>query len=171
MELLVLRHAKSSWSQHNLADFDRPLKKRGYRDAERMGLYLKERQLLPDTILSSSAVRARQTLELALPALGFDPARITWSRRFYHAEPDVWLEAVRILPLSTARCLIVGHNPGLEELLTLLCPAVPVPADDKILPTAGLAHLQWEGPASELAPGSARIVELQRPRWLECPET
>ncbi len=164
MELLVLRHAKSSWSHANLADFDRPLKKRGIRDAIRMGRYLREQCLLPQVVLASSAVRVRQTLQYFLPELGLDPARVTWSQRLYHAEPDVWFDALRLLPAACARGLIVGHNPGLELLLQLLCSDLPTPADDKLLPTAALAHLRWEGPPSALAPGCVQLISLQRPR-------
>lgn len=170
MELLVLRHAKSSWSQENLADFDRPLKQRGIRDAARMGRFLHDQRLMSSVVLASTAVRVRQTLDTLLPELGFDRARVTWSRRFYHAEPEVWFDALRLLPEACARCLIVGHNPGLEEFLNVICKSLPEPEDHKLLPTAALARLRWDGPPSALAPGRAELIELQRPRWLQCPE-
>lgn len=170
MELLVLRHAKSSWSHANLADFDRPLKPRGIRDAARMGRFIREQQLLPHLVLASSATRVRQTLQHLLPELGFDSAKVTWSQRLYHAEPDVWFDALRLLPPACSRCLIVGHNPGLELLLRLICADLPTPADDKLLPTAALAHLRWQGPPSALTPGCAQLIALQRPRALHCPE-
>jgi len=167
MELLVLRHGKSSWADPALADYDRPLKKRGKRDASRMGIYLRERQLFPELVLSSTAERANQTARRTLRAMGLSASLITWSRSFYHAEPEVWLGALAKIPENIQRVLIVGHNPGLEALIDLLCGTPPRREDDgKLLPTAALAHLHLSLPWADIAPGTGKLNEIQRPRYL-----
>jgi phosphohistidine phosphatase len=162
MKLLsILRHAKSSWSDSSLEDHDRPLNKRGLRDAPRMGVLIREQGLVPDTILSSTARRARETALAVAEAAGF-PDDVRFTRHLYGAEPHTYLEAVRALPDATAHVLVVGHNPGIEELLALLV------GTTHTLPTATLAVVElpverW----SDVGPpplGSLRA--LWRPREL-----
>jgi phosphohistidine phosphatase len=162
MKLLsILRHAKSSWSDSSLDDHDRPLNKRGVRDAPRMGELIREQDLVPDVILSSTAVRARETALAVAAATGF-PDEVCFLRRLYGAGPDAYLEALSDLPDDHHHALVVGHNPGLEELVARV---VGVP---HTLPTAALAVVElpidrW----SDLGPpplGSLR--SLWRPREL-----
>jgi phosphohistidine phosphatase len=133
--LLLLRHAKSSWSEPGTPDFDRPLNDRGKRDAPRAGEVLRDRRLPPDLILSSSAKRARKTATKALEASGFD-SELELVQEFYLATPDAYLAKLKTLPDEIHRVLVVGHNPGLEELLELLT------GQQLHLPTAALAHLK-----------------------------
>lgn len=132
--LLLLRHAKSSWKQTDLADHDRPLKRRGQNAALRMGRLMQEESLIPDVVLCSTAVRARQTAELVLQQCRPLPP-ISFLDDLYHAEPD---QIARILSQieKTIDCvLVIGHNPGLEEFCSRMTETTVV------MPTAALAKI------------------------------
>ena len=160
--LIVLRHAKSSWETEAATDHDRPLNKRGRRDAPRMGVLLKDENLLPDFIVASSARRARKTAEHVIQHSGYrGETRITGE--LYNAGRDQLLAFVNTLPDAASRILLIGHNPGLEELLEALT------GQCLALTTAALAHL--ESPADswqqlcEATP--AQLVKLWQPRELD----
>jgi phosphohistidine phosphatase len=132
--LLIMRHAKSSWKDTDIQDFDRPLNKRGRSDAPVMGQLLRDRELLPQRILSSTAVRARTTVESIVVASGYK-GEIIYLDSFYMAEPITYLESLRLLSDDLERVMIMGHNPGLESLLQQLSRQVVA------LPTAAVAYL------------------------------
>ena len=111
--LLVMRHAKSDWDSGPGSDFDRPLAKRGERDAPRMGRWLREQALIPDRVVSSPAVRARQTCLLVCEALAIKKGQIHWEPEIYAAEVTTLLNVLARCPEKTQRLLLVGHNPGL----------------------------------------------------------
>jgi phosphohistidine phosphatase len=160
--LLVLRHAKSSWREAELADHDRPLNKRGKRDAPRMGELMRAEGLLPDLILTSSARRALTTAELVAEASGFD-GDIQVSRDLYAAGPEEFIDALCVLPDELDTVMVVGHNPGLEELVELLT------EESSAMPTAALAQVQldidrWVDLQEQ---ESGRLVNLWLPRNLD----
>jgi phosphohistidine phosphatase len=132
--LLILRHAKSSWSDPKLADIDRPLNKRGKRDAPKIGAMLKKNDLVPDLILSSPAVRARKTAEAVAEAASYT-GEIEYAEDFYPGDPESYIEVLRALPDVVNSVMVVGHNPGLEELLDTLT------GESAALPTAALAQV------------------------------
>jgi phosphohistidine phosphatase len=114
--LLLLRHAKSSWKDSDLDDHDRPLNKRGKRDAPRMGVLLKEEGLIPDFIITSSAKRAWRTAECVAQYSGYrGEVRVTSD--LYEAPPASIRQVIQTTAREASRLLVVGHNPGLEELL------------------------------------------------------
>jgi len=159
--LLILRHAKSSWEDSELADIERPLNKRGKRDAPRMGRLLREEGLLPDMILSSPAVRARMTAEAVADQCEFS-AEICYLEELYAAELSTLLNVLRMLGEDEATALLIGHNPGLEELVEHLT------GKWHHMPTAALAYLVlpenlWQDIDENTA---ARLVFLWRPREL-----
>jgi phosphohistidine phosphatase len=117
--LLLLRHAKSSWKQAEQADQDRPLNKRGKKEAPKVGKYLKENDLIPNLILSSSARRAYDTAQVVAEECGFE-GNIDLYQDLYLSEPACYLDILHCLPDDARRVLVVGHNPDVEELLTLL---------------------------------------------------
>lgn len=117
--LLLLRHAKSSWKQPEIHDHDRPLNKRGKKEAPKVGLYLKEKDLIPNLILSSTARRARDTAQAVLEESGFE-GEIDLYQDLYLSDTSCYMDILRSLPDASNRVLVVGHNPDLEELLTLL---------------------------------------------------
>jgi phosphohistidine phosphatase len=132
--LLLMRHAKSSWKEPKLKDRERPLNKRGRKTAPRMGELIKEKELIPQLILSSSAVRARQTAEIVV-ASGGCTCEVKYLDSFYMGEPDDYLKQLRKLPDSIERVLVIGHNPGLEALMQILSGKVVA------LPTAAIAYI------------------------------
>ena len=117
--LLLLRHAKSSWNQPELNDHDRPLNKRGKKEAPKVGEYLKANDLVPDLILSSTARRARDTAQAAAEESGYDKS-IEFYQDLYLSDTACYLDILQRLPDSAGKVLVVGHNPDLDELLTLL---------------------------------------------------
>jgi phosphohistidine phosphatase len=117
--LLLMRHAKSSWKEPELADHERPLNKRGMKDAPYMGEVLKEKELLPQKILASTALRVRETVKGLAESSGYG-GEVEFSDALYLAEPEGYLIALQALPETLERVMIIGHNPGLEGLLQLL---------------------------------------------------
>jgi phosphohistidine phosphatase len=135
--LLVLRHAKSDRSDGALRDHDRPLAPRGEANAPVMGMALAALGLVPDAVVTSTAVRARETARLAVAAMGYG-VEIVEQPEVYGASADALLNVLRECNDETATVLLVGHNPGLEELICLLAGGEGVEAMLR-LPTAGLA--------------------------------
>ena len=127
--LLILRHAKSSWKHPGLADHDRPLNRRGNRDAPRVGLLLRRQGLTPDLIISSTAERARSTAAQVADRSGYG-GPVELNRQLYLAEPEAIVDVVRTLGSEASRVLVVGHNPGLEALVAGLAGRA------EVLPTA-----------------------------------
>lgn len=133
--LLILRHAKSSWDNPVLSDYDRPLKKRGKRDAPRMGKHIRQQGIVPDRILTSSAKRARKTATKVAKACGYE-RKIKRLDNFYHAPPSVYIEELQALHNKYQCVMVVGHNPTMEQLVRHLTGQI-FP-----MPTAALAHIQ-----------------------------
>jgi phosphohistidine phosphatase len=157
--LLILRHAKSSWKKPELPDHERPLSKRGKKEAPKVGQYLKDNDLVPDLILSSNARRASATAQAVAEACGF-AGQVDLYQDLYLSEPTIYLDILRCLPDDAKRVLVVGHNPDMEELLTLLTEA------NEHLTTAALAVVDlpissWEE-LNEATDG--RLKNLWTPR-------
>ncbi|SFJ36107.1 SixA phosphatase family protein [Planctomicrobium piriforme] len=131
--VLLMRHVKSSWAEDGLADHDRPLNKRGLRDAPRMARLLRDENLIPRQIISSTAVRAIDTAKIVATELELEDP-VTESR-LYHADVATWHLVFSTLG-GTGPILLVGHNPGLEELLLSLTGLTVR------MPTAAIAVLQ-----------------------------
>lgn len=131
--LTLLRHAKSSWTNPSLADFDRPLNKRGERDAPEMGRRLKRRGVRPSLIISSPAARAFATARAVADALGYPAADIEQEAALYHASPDTILRIVADQDARHSHILVCGHNPGLTDVASRL-----IGADVGNLPTAAV---------------------------------
>ncbi len=118
--ILFLRHAKSNWDDPALDDHDRPLNKRGYQEAPLVGSLLAEKNLMPDLIISSTALRAKDTAELVARAAKFE-GKITLEPGLYGAEPQVYGQIIKNLPDKLNCVMLVGHNPDLEEIVHALC--------------------------------------------------
>jgi phosphohistidine phosphatase len=132
--LLLLRHAKSSWKLADQPDFERPLNGRGEKAAPLMGRHLREQKIEPDLVLCSPARRASQTAALFAEAAGLD-CELRYDERIYEASAQQLLEVVAQADEGADVVLLVGHNPGCEELLLLLT------GEPRLMPTAALAKI------------------------------
>jgi phosphohistidine phosphatase len=117
--ILLLRHAKSSWKKTDLPDHERPLNKRGKKEAPMVGAYLKENGLVPDLILSSTAKRAQDTAEVVAETCGFE-GQVELYQDLYMSDTVSYLDILRCMPDRANRVLVVGHNPDVEDFLNML---------------------------------------------------
>lgn len=160
-QLWLLRHAKSSWDDPALADHDRPLAPRGQKAARRIGRWAAAHGVAPDLVLCSTAVRAQATLELVAATL--DLPHIEIDEGLYHAGASNLLDRLRGVAPEVSEAMLVGHNPGLHELLGVLAPPPP-----DAFPTGALAGLDlaiddWQ----RISGGCGRLEVLVVPRELK----
>jgi len=164
--LYLLRHAKSSWAEPALPDRQRPLAARGRRDTKRIAKHLAQLQIQPELVLCSSAVRARETLERVRVALG-TTSRVRLEDELYGASAERLLERIRLVPEAVASGMVIGHNPGLQELALLLAPdGVDRGRLEEKFPTAALATLTLATAWSQAAPGAAVLTAYVVPKQL-----
>ena len=167
--LILFRHAKSSWTNSGLGDFDRPLSERGVKAAPRMAAYIGEQGLVPDLVLCSAARRARDTLDLARPSWMPQP-RIDLVKALYLAEAPTLLALVHDTPPETHRLMIIGHNPGLQNFaLTLIDRDAPEAGPiARKFPTAAIAVIRFDIPDwAAVRPGGGHLTAFVTPRQLE----
>lgn len=167
--LLLLRHAKSSWDDPDLDDFDRPLNDRGRRDAPRMGEWLNESPYKPGLVLSSSSKRTRETWALLSDELDHPPSP-GFEEGLYHASAPTIIGAARRLPEEIDTAMIIGHNPGLGRAMNELAGTGPGRLRRRMaskVPTCALAVLRWDGDWEDARAGRAELVEFVRPKDLE----
>lgn len=168
---MLVRHAKSAWPP-GVPDHDRPLGRRGLRDAPAVGRWLGQAGYVPDLVLCSTARRARETWRLAAGELDARPD-VRYERKVYQDSADGLLQMIRRLPPTAIIVLIVGHDPAIQDL------AVSVARDEEAdrhyqmaslarmrekFPTAAIAVLEFSGPWSELASGDMRLARFITPR-------
>jgi phosphohistidine phosphatase len=168
--LLLLRHAKSSWSEPGASDHERPLNRRGQEAAPRIGAYLARHKLIPDHVLVSTARRTRETWALvAAEAPAAPPA--TFTERIYDATPRALLEVFRQADPTAASLLVVGHNPGLQEVATALIASGDLEDRERLrekLPTGGLVVIDFAiADWTKLHTRSGRLERFVVPRMLE----
>ena len=159
--LYLLRHAKSSWKDENLADFDRPLAGRGRRACETVGKFLKSEGITLDLVLSSPAVRARETIDQVLRAAKLRP-ELRYDERIYEASAAKLLDVVSQIENDYKTVALVGHNPGMQELLQVLTGE----ADE--FPTATLAQIVFKSVKwAEAGTKKGHLEWIVRPKQLE----
>jgi phosphohistidine phosphatase len=147
LTLSLLRHAKSSWDDPELDDFDRPLSKRGTKAASEMGQYLAHERLIPDLVLCSGAVRTRATLALLLAEIGPPAPEIRYENALYLATPAAMLTLIQSTDPKRRHVMVIGHNPGLHALALELVgdgERKTVSALARAFPTGALALLTFE---------------------------
>jgi phosphohistidine phosphatase len=158
--LYLLRHAKSSWKDESLRDFDRPLKGRGRRAAEQMGQVLAEEKLKSPLVISSPAARARETTELVLQSSGLK-LEPRFEERIYEADVRTLMEVVRSIPDSSDTAIMVGHNPGFENLLSYLT------GENRHMPTCALARIEFDAASwGKVAEETGRLEFFVTPKEL-----
>jgi phosphohistidine phosphatase len=167
--LTVLRHAKSGWDDHVARDFDRPLNPKGHRAAQVMGRHLRDRQYRFDRIVASPAQRVVETLAGVADGYG-EALAIDWDRRLYLASAATLLDCIHELSDAHEQVLLVGHNPGLEDLVLSLVPddgSVTRDAVEAKYPTATIARMSWDGDWTTIRTGGATLESFVRPRDLD----
>ena len=166
--LYVLRHAKSDWGDSSLKDFDRPLNDRGWRAAKAIGHEMRERAMVPDLVFVSPAVRTRETLARAEEGFG-GRFEVVEERAIYLAETETLIDIVRSAPDLACRLMVVGHNPGMHELVLTLTDG-PRNLREEVahkFPTAALAEISFDVDAwPDVAPGTGRLRSFLKPRDL-----
>lgn len=167
----LFRHAKSDWADPRARDFDRPLNARGRKGAAVMGRHIREYGQRWDRVVASPAVRCAETIEIASQAAEA-PIAINWDRRIYLASSATLADLLREMDGDPAAVLMVGHNPGLEDLIFDLVPDDgSSPLRDVVeakFPTAAFAVLELDIDRwADLGDNSARLVHLTRPRDLD----
>lgn len=158
--LTLIRHAKSSWADPGMADFDRPLNERGQRDAPMMGQRLAQRQMQPDLLLSSPANRALTTARTIAAEIGYPVEHIATEPRIYEAEVSHLVDVVQQLDDRYRHVFLFGHNPGFTELSYYL-------SNHRVdnIPTCGVFCIDFDFDAwAEVAPGSGGLVFFDYPK-------
>lgn len=162
-QLFLIRHAKSSWDVPSISDHDRPLNGRGERDAPRMAAALKQRELMPDQILSSTALRALNTASIIAQELGYSSSNIQTESDLYLASARTILTCVQKLDEELSTVFVFGHNPGMHEA------AMRLTSDLRLseFPTLAVARIEFDLEFwGEVDWNTGRLVELLIPRAL-----
>jgi len=159
--LLIMRHGKSTWKDKDLEDHERPLAKRGIRDSHLMGEVIHEKELIPQKILVSSAVRTTQTAKIFCETIGYH-GEIDTLDSLYLAESDGYLSELRKLPDDTERVMVIGHNPGLEYLLQELSGRIES-LTTGVIAFVSLSIDHWSDLDDKV---SGELIELWRPKEL-----
>ena len=161
--LFLLRHAKSDRTQQ-ITDFDRPLNGRGRDAALRIGKWMKRHRIQPEWVICSPALRTRETLDLLRSKLKISDELIDFDKRAYLADVRTLLAILARCPKDMSNILLVGHNPGLEELLDYLCgPNLPISEKGKVMPTAALAQIALPDEWRKLASRTGKLTRIVRP--------
>jgi len=160
--LLLMRHGKSSWKDETLSDHERPLKKRGRKDAKRIAMEMINHDLIPELILSSTAIRAKETVKAILSVLD-EKIPVEFSRELYMAEPEDFVEILSALSNDLNVVMLVGHNPGMEAYLQI------IDGNIEAMPTASLGQLSlkvadWKALSMET---EGELIGFWTPKALE----
>ena len=160
--VIFFRHGKSDWDTEEQSDHERPLKKRGVKASRKMGKYLKDTGFVPDVCITSSAQRARETLDVALEATHWDvPVQVT--DELYEASPGGVLDVLHSIEDAVENVLVVGHEPSLSMTIRLLTGGTAVR-----FPTAAMARIDLEVDSwREVNQGTGTLVWLVLPKTLE----
>lgn len=158
--LYLVRHAKSSWDNPDLDDFDRPLNERGLRDAPRMGERLNQRDINPDIIISSEAARALETAKVLAQRLQYAERKIVADAKLYHADEETLMHFVNGISDEYRIVILVGHNPGLSEFASLLLEDF-----DEDIPTCGVVAITFKVDAwKNVSPHCGRLKFFDYPK-------
>lgn len=166
-KLIIIRHAKSSWDDPSLDDFDRPLNKRGLKDAPRMGKLLREMKITPDYLLTSPAVRTMETCQHIAKKIDFQLNKIILNQKLYHADKEAILQVVQEIPDrkndDEEIALLFGHNPGLTDFVNAI-------ANEAIvnIPTCGIAIISFSNDRwRNLKFGSGKLEWFHYPKKID----
>tara|TARA_Y100000741_G_scaffold292148_1_gene232357 strand:- start:1720 stop:2214 length:495 start_codon:yes stop_codon:yes gene_type:complete len=160
-QIYVLRHAKSSWDNSNLSDFERPLADRGISDAKKMSKFLKDMNIKIDKVLCSNAIRAKETFDLTADGFNFEIDKATYLDKLYFGDTTTIIQDLKELDESLNNILIVGHNPTLHYLVEIL-------TNESInrFTTCNLATISHDGEWVSLNSQQCSLKSLIRPKEL-----
>ncbi len=162
-KLYIIRHAKSSWKDSSLDDFDRGLSKRGKKDIKLMAKWLKEKGCYPDIIISSPAKRAKKTSKKIVKILGIDKKMLKYDRRIYEASREDLLRVLKDCDNSYENLFLVGHNPSLNELAEFLSNSVIFN-----IPTSGIFCIGFDIKKwSEIDRVKGKVIFFEYPKKLQ----
>lgn len=166
--IYLARHAKSSWNSGAATDYDRPLSNRGMADAVRMGNELNRLAWKPEKIISSPAVRAKQTCQTLCDKLGYDFDYVIWHKEFYAAYVVTLLHSLSALSESTKSVMLIGHNPSMEDLLLHFCSDANEFQQDngKLFTTGNIAKITVDTAWKDLTMCEATLEKILRPKML-----
>ena len=163
--LYIMRHAKSDWSGPQISDFERPINKRGTRNAIRVGQWMNENNHIPQKIISSPALRAKETIELVTEQISkFNLEDLTYEDELYLAGFTQLIEFINTYKDKVQSLMLVGHNPGIENLVNYLCDR----SGDKetIVTTANLFIFKFSSDSFNTAVDIIELVEAIKPKEL-----
>ncbi|HBQ61831.1 MAG TPA: histidine phosphatase family protein [Balneolaceae bacterium] len=165
-QILLMRHAKSSWEDGSLKDYDRPLNERGQSDAPMMGAFIRQVGYKPGEVIASPAQRAKETTQLSMESAQVDPNLIRWDEDLYYGSMKDYIAAIQSTAKNVERVLLVGHNPLIENTAGILAGSEHKTAVR--MPTAALVCLQsfaekWE----DITPGTCQIKWMMIPKVLK----
>ena len=163
--LYIMRHAKSDWSGPQISDFERPINKRGTKNAMRIGQWMNENNHIPQKIISSPALRAKETIELVTEQISkFNLEDLTYEDELYLAGFTQLIEFINTYKDKVQSLMLVGHNPGIENLVNYLCDR----SGDKetIVTTANLFIFKFSSDSFNTAVDTIELVEAIKPREL-----
>jgi len=163
--LYIMRHAKSDWSDPQISDFERPINKRGTKNAMRIGQWMNENNHIPQKIISSPALRAKETIELVTEQISkFNLEDLTYEDELYLAGFTQLIEFINTYKDKVQSLMLVGHNPGIENLVNYLCDK----SGDKetIVTTANLFIFKFSSDSFNTAVDTIELVEAIKPREL-----
>lgn len=164
--LILLRHGKSDWNRADWqTDFDRPINTRGQRESEQIGKWLRQLQIKVDVILCSSALRTQQTMLHMLKYANLSEPEIDLRDHLYHAPTGEMLDQAQQALRQYDNVLMIGHNPGIEGLLSFLLPQAPHTSDGKIMTTATCAVIEFE--ANDDIFQSGQLVHFTRGKQID----
>ncbi len=163
--LYIMRHAKSDWAAAGASDFDRPINKRGKRSAILIGEWMRENNRLPQKIISSPAVRAKQTTELVIKQFpSMNSGEVTYDKDLYLADPDTLIEVIQLYKNDLNSLMIVAHNPGLEQLVHSL--SSEADTDYRSMTTANLVIFEYLDNQFNPLTDKGKIIEFIKPKEL-----
>lgn len=165
--LYLMRHAKSDWSGPGMSDHDRPINHRGQKNANRVGAWMAKNNFLPEKIVSSPAVRARQTIEIVSEQLEYSQVKVELDEDLYLASMDTLIESVQLYKNDVNSLMLVAHNPGLDYLVNdLLSRSINTISGNMVMTTANLAIFEYKDSHFNPEKDKGTLIEFIQPKRL-----
>ncbi len=165
-KLMLMRHAKSDWHSY-VSDLERPLNERGVENAQFMGRYLKEHDLIPDQVLVSPAQRTQETLRHLSQDWGLKDKQVIVDKELYLADRETLIENASVYLSNKKRLMLLTHNPGMDDIVSYLASNKPkLTQTGKLMVTAAVAVFKFESLDDLQTPGKCELKALLRPKEL-----